>query len=140
MNALNAKGVLPHFGVGIDPNFEQSTRIIMNKAFDTPFFYRSRIYFDVPKIVTGDLLYISGNAGYDVANYFDKEVGITATDLEEGCNVINFSLSIAEKMGCNPIILVGVDLAYSDNQSYAEGVTNHPIHAGKKLFRTKRAY
>ena len=37
MNVLNAKGVIPHFGIGIDPNFEQSTRIIMNKAFDTPF-------------------------------------------------------------------------------------------------------
>lgn len=137
MNVVNAKGIIPHFGIGIDPNFEQSTRIIMNKAFDTPFFYRSRIHHDALKMVTGDLLYLSGNSGYVIADHFDKMAGIEATDLEEGCNVINFSLAVAEKMGCNPIILVGVDLAYSDDKSYADGVLNHPIHAGKKLFRTK---
>jgi len=137
MNAVNAKGLIPHFGVGIDPNFEQSTRIIMNKAFDTPFLYRSRINYEALRMVSGDLLYLGGNSGYVVADYFDKNIGIEPTDLEEGCNVINFSLSIAEKMGCNPIILVGVDLSYSNDQSYAPGVINHPIHPGKKLFRTK---
>lgn len=137
MNALNANGTMPHFGVGIDPNSEQLTRIIMNKAYDVPFFYRSRMYHGALDLVSGDRLYISGNAGYDLADYFDKEIGIVPTDVEEGCNVINMSLSIAEKMGCNPIILVGVDLAYSDDQSYAPGILNHPIHVGKKLFRTK---
>ncbi|MBA2727063.1 MAG: motility associated factor glycosyltransferase family protein, partial [Parachlamydiaceae bacterium] len=137
MNVVNAKGIIPHFGIGIDPNIEHSARIIINNAFDTPFFYRSRINHEALKLVSGDLLYLSGNSGYDIADYFDKKVGIEPTNLEEGCNVINFSLDIAEKMGCNPIILVGVDLAYSDDKSYAPGLINHPIHPGKKLFRTK---
>jgi hypothetical protein len=42
--------------------------------------------------------------------------------LDEGFNVVNFCVEIARSMGCDPIIFVGMDLAYTDMKSYAEGV------------------
>jgi antitoxin component YwqK of YwqJK toxin-antitoxin module len=134
MNALNAAGMNPHLGVGIDPNQEQLTRIIMNDAFEVPFIYRGRMYREALKLIRSDKLYITGSSGYNIAEYFEKAFGIASEDIEEGCNVINFSLSIAKAMGCNPIFLVGVDLAYSENKSYAPGMATHPIH---KHFRSK---
>lgn len=137
LNAINAEGIQPHFGVGIDPNREQFTRIIMNTAFEVPFFYRNRIFHTALSLVHSDRLFFSGSSGYDISDYFDKALGIPNADFEEGCNVIHFSASIAALLGCNPIIFVGVDLAYTDKKSYASGIIPHPIHIRKDNFRTK---
>lgn len=134
MNALNAAGMNPHFGVGIDPNPEQVTRIIMNSAFEVPFLYRNRMHREALNLVHSDKFYISGANGYEIPEYFEKGCGIDGHTIDEGCNVVNFSVDIARKMGCNPILLVGVDLAYSHDKSYAPGLQHHPIH---RHFRTK---
>jgi antitoxin component YwqK of YwqJK toxin-antitoxin module len=106
----------------------------MNTAFEVPFLFRGRMFRNALQLVSGDKLYITGSSGYTIAEYFEKAFGINYEDVEEGCNVITFSLAIALAMKCDPIILVGVDLAYSDNQAYAPGMVSHPLH---KKFRTK---
>lgn len=140
MNALNAAGFLPHFGVGIDPNPAQYTRLIMNQAFEIPYFYRNRLLHQALMLIQGKHLYVTGTGGYPVSKWFEEKAGIKdAGEIEEGCNVINFSLSIAQELGCNPIILVGVDLAYTNEKSYAPGIHHHPIHMRKEYFGTKSA-
>lgn len=134
MNALNGMNMKPHFGLGIDPNEEQMSRIISNTAFEVPFIFRGRIHYKALDLVQSDKVYVTGSIGYNIAKYFEKEFHIEEEDIEEGCNVINFSLALATAMGCNPIILVGVDLAYSDDKTYAPGMISHPIH---RQFRTK---
>lgn len=140
LNALGVKGILPHFGVGIDPNPDHFTRLVMNQAFETPFLYRNRMLHEAFRMIHGDKLFITGAGGYNISEWFEKNLGISAADVDEGCNVLNFSLSIAEALGCNPIIFVGVDLAYSQGQSYASGLISHPIHDQKNSFRTKHAF
>ena len=137
MNALNANGVIPHLGVGIDPNPAQFTRLIMNQAFEVPFLYRNRFLHEALEIIHGDHLYVTGSSGYDIAEWFEDKLGIQRNEVSEGYNVLNFSVSLAAAMGCNPIILVGVDLAYTNGQSYASGIVHHPLHNRKTFFRTK---
>lgn len=138
LNALNARGVMPHFGVGIDPNPDQFTRLIRNHAYETPFLYRCRMRHDALQMVHGDRLYINGSGGYQIGKWLEKQLGNEdPIELEEGYNVLNFSVLFAHLMGCNPIICVGVDLAYSEGQSYASGVASHPLHNLKGNFRTK---
>lgn len=139
MNAVNANGFVPHFGVGIDPNPDQFARLITNLAFETPYFYRNRLQHSSLSLLHGDHLYVQGSGGYGITQWFEERLGIDAKDVAEGCNVINFSLSIAAELGCNPIIFVGVDLAYSDEEPYAPGVINHPIHIRREHFKTKNA-
>ncbi|MBA3238701.1 MAG: motility associated factor glycosyltransferase family protein [Parachlamydiaceae bacterium] len=134
MNALNAAEMTPHFGVGIDPNPEQVTRTIMNSGFEVPFLYRNRMNHYALNLIHADKLFISGSSGYSISEYFEKECGIEGQEIDEGFNVVTLSVSLASAMGCNPIIFVGVDLAYSDDKSYAPGMSNHPIH---KQFSTK---
>lgn len=137
INALNAKSLNPHFGAGIDPNSYQYTRLIANQAFETPFFYRSRILNNALKTVHGDHLYVSGTGGHLISDWFEKELGIEGYALEEGHNVVNMSVSLAKALGCNPIILVGVDLAYSNNENYSSGIQSHAIHDRRANFFTK---
>lgn len=138
MNALNAKGIMPHFGIGIDPNAAQLTRLVMNQAYEVPFLYRSRMLYDALEMVHGDRLYVTGSPGYDLSKWMENALGIFEKELDEGFNVLNFSLALAHAMGCNPIITVGVDLAYSQGSSYAEGIISHPIHDRKDHFRTRK--
>ncbi len=137
MNALNSAGILPHLGTAVDPNPAQFTRLIMNQAFETPYFYRNRVVASALDLLQGEHLYITGSGGYEIARWFEEELGIQGVDIEEGFNVINFSVSIALALGCDPIIFVGVDLAYSNDQSYCPGIAHHALHRRRDDFRTK---
>lgn len=122
LNALVKGGVVPHFGAGIDPNAEQAERLKATQDIEVPFFYRLRIFPEALKLVKGQKLYIPGAGGYDVAEWFEQRASIDTLELDEGHNVVNFCTEIAVRMGCNPILYVGVDLAYTGGRLYAEGV------------------
>lgn len=138
MNALNTIGFCPHFGVAIDPNQAQFTRLIMNQAFSVPYFYRNRVHSEALQTIHGNHLYITGTPGQPISQWFEQQLGIeNGQTLDEGLSVLNFSLSIAHALGCNPILFVGADLAYTKEESYAQGIQNHPIHVHKQHFITK---
>lgn len=138
INALNSYDLIPHFTAGIDPNPAQLTRILANYSYETPFFYRNRIFTEALNMVSGPKLYLTGAGGYDLPNWIEKRLEIDEkTVIDEGYNVINFSVSIAHALGCNPIILCGVDLAYTYNQSYVSLMKFHALHNFKQSFITK---
>lgn len=122
LNVLNSAGFNPHFGAGIDPNPMQYVRLSANQSYEVPFFYRNRMYHDAFRMIHGPRLYITGSGGYDTAEYFEKKFDINAEFLDEGHNVVNFCVEIANAMGCNPIIFVGLDLAFTGMKQYAPGV------------------
>lgn len=122
LNALNAADIQPHFGAGIDPNPPQYDRLSSNTAFEVPFFYRNRLLHQAFKTIHGPRLYVTGSGGYDISYFFEDLLGIKGKPLEEGHNVVNFCLEIAHALGCNPIIFVGMDLAYTGMKAYASGV------------------
>lgn len=139
MNALNACGMVPHFGCGLDPFATQFNRIVSNTAFDTPFFFTSRMNANALEMVHGPHLYLPGSKGYPITNWMDNQLGYSPSDLDEGANVINMSLSIAQKMGCKVILLVGLDLAYTDGLSYAPGIKTHSAFDPKTKLMSKGA-
>lgn len=122
LNALNAIDLQPHFGAAIDPNEPQFDRLSTNTAFEVPFFYRNRLLHAAFKTIHGPRLYITGSGGYDTPTFFEERLDIQGEAIEEGHNVVNFCLEIASALGCNPIIFVGMDLAYTGMKAYASGV------------------
>lgn len=122
MNVLNAAGLQPHFGAGIDPNAAQVERINANYAYEVPFFYTNRMHHDALSGIHGPRLYVTGCGGYHVSDYFEERLGIATSPLDEGRNVVNFCLQIASKLGCDPIIFIGMDLGFTDLKAYAQGV------------------
>lgn len=139
VNALNAKGINPHLALGLDPNWTQFTRLIANTAFEVPFVYRPRINAKALDVIQGQKIYCPGTGGHEVAHWFDQQLDLDAERVEEGYNVINFSLALAHYMGCSPIIIVGLDLAYEGGQSYASGIVSHALHPKSSEFLTKIA-
>ncbi len=122
LNALIPKGIIPHFGVAIDPNLAQYSRVAVTQPYAVPFFYRNRLFHEALKAIKGPRLYLTGSGGYDIAHWFEEQLHIEGENLDEGHNVVNFCLEIAQALGCNPIILVGVDLAFTNQQHYADGI------------------
>ncbi|MBA3815977.1 MAG: DUF115 domain-containing protein [Parachlamydiaceae bacterium] len=111
----------------------------MNQEYETPFLYRNRIHHKALDRVHGDKIYVSGSSGFEIANWMGKRLGLEGKNdsLSEGYNVLNFAVSLAYDMGCYPIIMVGVDLAYSQGLSYSSGINSHPLYDRRNSFRTK---
>jgi antitoxin component YwqK of YwqJK toxin-antitoxin module len=133
LNALTAHGVLPHFAAGVDPTEIQENRLRTNQAFGVPFFYRMRFNAGAFQEIHGPKLYVeSGNDPYST-DWFEKQWEIySSKQIEAGTSTTHFCLKIAEALGCNPIILIGLDLAYTRGQHYAEGVKAHATSGVKE--------
>jgi len=137
INAVEGGKVAPHLYVGIDPNPAQVTRMIMTQGYETPFLYRGRVNADALDLIHGEHLFIPGLIGYILPTWLGNQLGIGDVSFDDGLNVLNLSLNLAEAFGCNPIICVGIDLAYSAEASYASRIANHPLHERKTHFKTK---
>lgn len=125
LSALIPKKIIPHFGVAIDPNLHQHSRIAATQEYKIPFFYHNRLFHKALTAITGPLLFLNGEGGYHIPDWFEKQLNIEGEKLDGGHNVVNFSLQIARALGCNPIIIVGTDLAFTNNEYYADGIATH---------------
>lgn len=137
MNTVNVNGWLPHLGITVDPNLSQYSRMFMNQSYEVPYFFRNRVFPEALRLLHGEHLYVSGSGGYGIANWFETQLGIQGKELEEGTNVVTFGIALAHALGCSPIILVGVDMAYTNQKSYAAGILQHPILDFNQSPRTK---
>ena len=140
LSVLSAHQIHPHFGVGIDPNPAQMSRLMTYTGYTVPFIYRGRMNHEALQTVHGPLLYKTGASGYPIANYIEQKLGIEGAKIPAGFNVINHSVALAHAFGCSPIILVGVDLAYSRRRSYAVGMVSHPIYRMEQPQRTQERW
>jgi hypothetical protein len=122
INVLNSASIQPHLCAGIDPNEAQNVRLHNAQAYEIPFFYRSRLNHSAFKTIHGPRLYLTGGGGYDISKFFESKLNIEGEDIEEGENVVTFCIEIALALQCDPIILVGMDLAFTDRKTYSEGV------------------
>lgn len=127
INVLNKQGIMPHFGACLDPDPIQESRFLTNYAYEVPFFYHHRFFAKASKKIHGPRILITEVAGALGSAWFYKELGLTPIQyITPGVSTSNFCNGLAGKLKCDPIILVGLDLAYTDSKIYAEGVIAHP--------------
>lgn len=122
VNALTNRGLMPHFGATVDPNHEQYKRMSSQAGFTLPFFYKGRTYHQVLPSLAGQRILLPGNTGYPASSWIESQLGISEPFIREGHNVLHMSIDLARVMGCDPIIFVGMDLAYTGMQLYASDV------------------
>ncbi|HSX03995.1 MAG TPA: 6-hydroxymethylpterin diphosphokinase MptE-like protein, partial [Rhabdochlamydiaceae bacterium] len=116
LNTLGHFGIKPHFAAGIDPN-PSLDRFLSQTAFETSFFYQSRFNFDQLRYFQGERLWIEGSGGFPIEEWL-----FSSTPFDGGWNVATFLTRLAYELGCNPIILCGVDLASKNEKLYASKV------------------
>ncbi|NGX38058.1 MAG: hypothetical protein K1000chlam2_01227 [Chlamydiae bacterium] len=127
ITALSKQGVRPHFAIALDPNEEEWDRLSQALYFEGPFLFAPRLHRNVFATANGPFGYLKTDTGGLVENWLEKQLGMdqepVGPDLgSEAFSVTTLAISYAFALGCNPIILTGVDLAYSGGVRYAGGI------------------
>ncbi|MBI9014613.1 MAG: motility associated factor glycosyltransferase family protein [Clostridiales bacterium] len=122
MKILENANIKPHFQMAIDADdveslydekfFENSTDIPLiyaNQLASTilPRYNGSKIFMMLPTDVIGKFIYNELNIKYDYVN--------------SGASVVHSTLDFLYQSKCKPIIFLGQDMCFYDNQLYAEG-------------------
>lgn len=128
--ALGHMNITPHFAVALDPNYQEYEHLKHLKCDKTPLIFSSRLHPKARELFTGPLGYLSSQTGGPLEAFLEKKFNLTdppiGPDLgQEALSVTTLSTSLAYFWGCNPIIFVGVDMAYTDMKMYAPGVVQN---------------
>ena len=116
---LIANGIIPDFIVSID-NLQEGMSDLYN---DIPLIYDSRVrraFVDSHKGPNINIMSNTDSYSKAIMSKYNKETADTFGGGSVACDAV----SVAEVMGCSDIILIGQDLAYTENQCHVEG-TDH---------------
>jgi hypothetical protein len=127
--ALSTRGVIPHFGMAIDPNLEEYRRFRNSLALECPLLFSTRLFPGVFRTCNGPFGYMRSGIGGVPELWLEEELGLTDPLLgenlsEESTSVTPICLAFAQHVRCSTVILAGVDLAYTGGKRYAEGVSD----------------
>jgi len=129
VSALGKIGISPHFAVAFDPNPEELQRLSGRLDEKIPLLYGHRVLPEIFKLFSGPIGYVRSLTGGIVETWVEEQVGLRGVSpMEklsyEALSVTTSSIAIAQYLGCNPIMLAGVDLAYTGGKRYAAGVVS----------------
>ncbi len=112
-SALNAIAQEPHFAASVDKEAPYR-QFKMHPFYETPFCCQSRMSAENFSLIHGPgLLFPDGNAPW--INWINRQ----EEGFETGWTVGNFLTAFAAFLGCNPIVLIGMDLCYENERKYA---------------------
>jgi len=103
-----------HFAVALDPESPQQ-RFFKHMHYETPLFYQNQLSHSMFSMVQGPKLCLGDNGSFPLERWLD--LPLSYCDI--GWNVATFATQIAYRLGCNPIIFVGMDLCVSKTGAYA---------------------
>lgn len=142
--ALSSKGINPHFGMAVDPNLEEYRRLKNSFAFEVPLLYSTRVHPDIFRTCNGPFGYMRSGIGGIPELWIEEEIGLSEPLLgdflsNETISVTGICVAWAQFLGCNPILLNGIDMAYTGGVRYASGVDSDEEIAFDAIDREKSA-
>ncbi|PCI76058.1 hypothetical protein COB21_04940 [Candidatus Aerophobetes bacterium] len=143
ITALSRSQTKFHMAIALDPNDEEVRRFKENVVFETVLIYVNRLHSDVFTTLNTSLGHLQAESGGELEKAVIEALDIKSEALAEGfgqeaMSVTTTALELATTMGCNPIILAGVDLAYTGNARYLPGViegTGFDLESDKQEMR-----
>ena len=125
--ALSSRGIMPHFGMAVDPNLEEYRRLRNSFAFEVPLLYSTRVHPGTFQTCNGPFGYMRSGIGGVPELWIEEELGLLDDLLgdflsPESISVTSICIAWAQFLGCNPILLNGIDMAYTCNKRYSSGV------------------
>jgi hypothetical protein len=119
LKVLLRKGIKPHLVISVDGSLLNYDKYKGMDYADIPLVYTPKVHNEILKNHGGKkILYYTGDF---YVEYLFSKFNIDAGSLDSGGSVANNAFDLAVKMGANPIIFIGQDLAYTDNKTHAEG-------------------
>lgn len=131
-------GIVPSYIVITEPKENTYNRQIKNieEVKKTPIIGLSTADEDIFEMHPGDK-YIAFQSGVEESEVYAKKNNLSL--IETGGSVATAAFDIAVKMGSNPIIMIGQDLAHTDGLSHSTG-TWHSKTATKLTTRKVKGY
>lgn len=120
IRVLEKNGATPDLLVSFDPSEANYQHFADFDGGDIPLVYAPVIYPRIVREYQGPTLSCELNVSPFI-EWFDDRLGEKKGSLVSGPSVANVCLDLAVKLGCNPIILVGQDLAFTNNKTHADG-------------------
>ncbi|MBK9121239.1 MAG: motility associated factor glycosyltransferase family protein [Phycisphaerales bacterium] len=119
LRTLLERGVQPHFVTSLDYH-EISAQFFrdLGSTGDTALVAESKVTWRVPDAWPGRVHMLYSDFLADVL----REAAPPRAALKAGSTVAHLSFYLAEHLGCDPIILVGQDLSFSDGLYYPPGM------------------
>jgi len=111
LEKLHQMGIQPHFAIHVDPDsYHRFT------PSEVPFFYQLRSDAQVTAQHQTPFRFLMGSPGnFPLEGFLQSELGITEP-FDGGWNAGTTAIALAYLMGCNPIILTGIDFTISKKQ------------------------
>lgn len=135
VNVLNSNGIEPHIVVGVDPFNTFSERTALWTSFERPLFYALRMNKAALAALNNPLVYLNAGVSLSLEKYYSEVLKISFVEQNFGSNVGNASLTMASFLGCQLLVTIGVDLAYTDNKSYGPRLKKNALNP--TVFKTK---
>jgi len=122
ISLLAGNGLIPHFSAAIDPKAPPK-RFFLQTAFETPLLFHPRGSSTNVSLFHGEHLCLPSVLSIPFENWLREQLGMSLTfSFEEYSTVSDALFKLAILFGCNPIILVGLDLSFTESRYYAKGV------------------
>ncbi|MFO1444424.1 DUF115 domain-containing protein [Bacillus sp. Bva_UNVM-123] len=132
--ALIAKNIMPDAVCTYDPqdyNYNVFATIIEQGIKTVPMIYGTSVGYETLNMYPGPKLHMITSQD-TISPYYLKNVDGSKLDfVDDAPTIAAVTFQLAAKLGCNPIIFVGQNLAFKNEQFYAKDVnykkTNRPI-------------
>ncbi len=121
VQALIQQGIKPHLVALIDPD-STAHRGLGSQVYEIPTIYQMRLCHEVLRNIHGQKILAGSAEQYPIESYLLEKLGATIAALASGWHVGNFMATVAAEMGCDPIVLIGMDMVYKGDVEYVEGV------------------
>lgn len=121
VQALIQQGIKPHLVALIDPD-STAHQGLRSQVYEIPTIYQMRLCHEVLRNIHGQKILAGSAEQYPIESYLLEKLGASIASLESGWHVGNFMATVAAEMGCDPIVLIGMDMVYKGDVEYVEGV------------------
>lgn len=130
ITALTQHNIQPHVSVAIDPNEMEWSQLREMNAFMAPMCFAPRVFSEIHALHNGPLIYLQMLSSGKIETIIEDKLEFPKEYLwdvihPEANSVTTLGIAYAVFLGCNPLYLCGVDLAYTSGLLYADGVIAH---------------
>ncbi|RNB85218.1 motility associated factor glycosyltransferase family protein [Brevibacillus panacihumi] len=124
INALLEKGIYPDGACTYDPSLKNSQvfqRIKDENIDSIPLVFGSVVGFETIQNYPGPMLHFLLDRDFVSPFYLERTDGKGLEVVHSAESIATVTLQLLFRLGCNPIVLVGQNLGYAKDRSYASG-------------------
>lgn len=120
LKVLLKEGIQPDIVISIDGHILNYEKFKGIQYDDIPLVYSLNVYPQILSDHKGRKVLFSSGDEESILRFFESK-GIQIGQLSIGGSVATCGFDLLKRMGCDPVVFVGQDLAYTENKTHADG-------------------